>query len=109
MIEHPCLACGACCAHFRVSFYWAEPVPEQHTEKLNAHRSFMRGTDHPEAPRCVVLQGKVGDRVSCGIYESRPSPCRDFEASFESGVENPRCAAARIAKGLHPLTRDDWK
>ena len=21
---HPCLSCGACCAHFRASFYWAE-------------------------------------------------------------------------------------
>ncbi|THB82127.1 YkgJ family cysteine cluster protein, partial [Pantoea allii] len=23
-ISNPCVSCGACCAHFRVSFYWAE-------------------------------------------------------------------------------------
>ncbi len=22
--ENPCINCGACCAYFRVSFYWAE-------------------------------------------------------------------------------------
>ncbi|MEG6657786.1 YkgJ family cysteine cluster protein, partial [Pseudomonas aeruginosa] len=22
--DNPCLTCGACCAHFRVSFYWGE-------------------------------------------------------------------------------------
>ncbi|MBR7358785.1 YkgJ family cysteine cluster protein, partial [Klebsiella pneumoniae] len=21
---NPCMTCGACCAYFRVSFYWAE-------------------------------------------------------------------------------------
>ena len=26
---HPCLTCGACCAHFRVSFHWSEADPEQ--------------------------------------------------------------------------------
>jgi hypothetical protein len=24
MSDNPCVSCGACCAHFRVSFYWAE-------------------------------------------------------------------------------------
>lgn len=22
--NNPCVSCGACCAYFRVSFYWAE-------------------------------------------------------------------------------------
>ncbi|MBU6153936.1 MAG: YkgJ family cysteine cluster protein [Bdellovibrionales bacterium] len=109
MSPHPCLSCGACCAYFRVSFYWAEPVPDQFTEKLNTHRSFMIGTDSSVEPRCVALQGVVGKHVSCGIYGNRPSPCREFEASFESGVENTRCSAARKAKGLSPLTPGDWK
>jgi Fe-S-cluster containining protein len=69
----------------------------------------MRGTDSPESPRCIALQGEVGGRVNCGIYEDRPSPCRDFEASFETGVENPRCAIARASKGLRPLHPEDWK
>jgi Fe-S-cluster containining protein len=42
---HPCLTCGACCAYFRASFYWAEAddetpgwVPVEMTRKLNEHR-----------------------------------------------------------------------
>ena len=37
---NPCMTCGACCAYFRVSFYWAEaddaggPVPSALTEPL---------------------------------------------------------------------------
>ncbi|ENJ4382725.1 YkgJ family cysteine cluster protein, partial [Salmonella enterica] len=23
-VLNPCMTCGACCAYFRVSFYWAE-------------------------------------------------------------------------------------
>jgi Fe-S-cluster containining protein len=106
---HPCLSCGACCSHFRVSFYWSEAVPEEFTEKLNSHRCFMKGTGSPDRPRCIALEGEVGVRVACGIYASRPTPCRDFEASYENGVENPRCASARTAKGLAPLGPEDWK
>ncbi|PZU35375.1 MAG: zinc/iron-chelating domain-containing protein, partial [Acidovorax sp.] len=31
-------------------------------------------------PRCAALTGQVGERAACGIYEWRPSPCREFEA-----------------------------
>jgi Fe-S-cluster containining protein len=109
MRVHPCLHCGACCAHFRVSFYWAEPVPEEFTEKLTPFRSFMKGTGSKGASRCLALEGEVGASVSCSIYGNRPSPCRSFEASFESGIENPGCAEARVAKGLLPLTPADWE
>jgi len=68
----------------------------------------MKGTDSPDSPRCVALQGDLGQKVSCSIYEDRPTPCRDFEASFESGVENQRCAQARVAKGMPPLGPQDW-
>ncbi|PHM54890.1 hypothetical protein Xhom_02856 [Xenorhabdus hominickii] len=43
--NNSCINCGACCAYFRVSFYWAEAedgggtVPTAITEKLN---NFMR-------------------------------------------------------------------
>lgn len=45
---NPCMSCGACCAFFRVSFYWAEGsdaggcVPVELTE--------------PVSPFCVVWQ-----------------------------------------------------
>ena len=28
---------------------------------------------------CAALTGTVGQQVACGIYEWRPSPCREFE------------------------------
>jgi hypothetical protein len=114
---HPCLTCGACCAHFRVSFYWAESepfgsshwVPAGMTEKISPFLSCMKGTNHPHAPRCVALSGEVGKQVACDIYENRPSACRNFEASFERGEENLRCAEARNKKGLPPLKPQDWE
>ena len=56
----------------------------------------MRGTDHVPA-RCAALTGQVGSAVGCGIYEWRPSPCREFEAG------DPACQRARIRHGLPPL------
>lgn len=105
---HPCLSCGACCGTFRVSFYWAEPVPEQYTERLNDFRANMKHAPDPERPRCIALGGEIGKEVECTIYENRPTPCRDFTASFENGEPNPRCDQARARYGLAPLTPQDW-
>ena len=105
---HPCLSCGACCATFRVSFYWAEAVPESHTEKLNDFYACMKGTNDHASPRCVALGGALGESVACSIYENRPSPCRSFEASLENGIVNERCDRARAGKGFLPLTSADW-
>ena len=107
-MNHPCLSCGACCAHFRVSFYWAEPVPEELTEKITPHLSCMKGTNTTGSPRCVALDGQIGERVNCSIYEIRSGACRRFEASYENGQENQRCAAARLKHGLRPLLPSDW-
>ncbi len=50
----------------------------------------------------------MGEAVACKIYESRPTPCRDFTASFENGEPNPRCDQARARYGLPPLTPQSW-
>jgi hypothetical protein len=112
---NPCLTCGACCANFRVSFYWAEGndataggVPVHLTEKLNEFRRVMLGTNRPE-PRCIALKGVIGDEVSCAIYPQRSSACRGFEASWVSGVRNESCDRARGAWGLLPLQPDSWQ
>lgn len=113
---HPCLACGACCACFRVSFYWREADPEQTplavpaelTEDYNQFKLSMKGTNRKHHSRCVALLGKVGEGASCSIYSLRPSPCRDFAASFEDGVHRPRCDYARARYGLEPLKLKDW-
>jgi Fe-S-cluster containining protein len=106
---NPCITCGACCAYYRASFYWAEAddnsggtVPIELTEKLNDFRRVMRGTSQ-KTPRCVALLGEIGKSVGCSIYDLRSSVCRDFDVSWTDGVRNERCDEARIAWGLEPL------
>lgn len=106
---NPCLNCGACCAYFRISFYWAEAAPELGgtvpaglTEQLTPSRAVMTGTAGRN-PRCVCLAGSVGATVQCTIYPQRPSTCREFDYSWQHGQANERCDRARAAHGLPPL------
>lgn len=104
--DSPCQSCGACCAAFRVDFHhselaggsfaWHEGVPRQDVVPLTATLVRMRGTDG-QPPRCVALEGELGQAVSCRIYSARPSPCREF------GSEHEACARARRRIGLPPL------
>src|SRR5688572_31900205 len=91
-IELDCQRCGACCAHFRVSFYWAEAddaptgsVPVALTEDLNGLMRCMKGTNQRE-PRCAALVGCVGESVRCAIYEQRPTACREFGVKWSRGA-----------------------
>lgn len=109
--QEACTSCGACCSHFRVSFYHGELddmpfgyVPAQMTEKLNDTRACMQGTNQKQ-PRCIALSGKVGERVACTIYDKRPSPCREFNIFLENGEPNPDCQRLRAETGLPPLSR----
>lgn len=105
---NPCMTCGACCAYFRVSFYWAEAddagglVPSALTEPLTPFLRCMSGTNQRQS-RCAALSGDIGDAVHCTIYENRPSPCREFAMSGENGEENDACNRARARYGLPPL------
>ncbi|RKQ38100.1 YkgJ family cysteine cluster protein [Enterobacter sp. R1(2018)] len=105
---NPCMTCGACCAYFRVSFYWAEAddagglVPSHLTEPVSPFLRCMCGTNQRHS-RCVALEGEPGERVRCGIYENRPSPCREFMMSGEGGITNDACNRARAKYGLPPL------
>jgi Fe-S-cluster containining protein len=99
LTANPCQTCGACCASFRVSFYWGETddapggtVPAQFTEAVSPQLCCMKGTVSKPV-RCVALEGEVGRQVSCRIYEKRPSPCREFDALEADGSPNPRCVA----------------
>ncbi|MCU1724815.1 YkgJ family cysteine cluster protein [Pseudomonas sp. 5P_5.1_Bac1] len=104
----PCMSCGACCAHFRVSFFWGECasaggcVPDDVVVQISPSRVAMIGTD-ARPVRCISLTGEVGKEVSCGMYAQRSSTCREFEASWENGEHNPSCDDARAAYGLPPL------
>lgn len=96
---HPCQRCGACCAHYRVSFYWGEPVPAELTAAIGPHRAAMLGT--LTAPvRCVALEGRVGDAVACAIYDRRASPCREVQPG------DGQCNKARLGHGLAALAPD---
>lgn len=68
----------------------------------------MNGTDKKHRPKCDLLRGKIGELATCQIYACRPTPCREFAASFVDGKKNLRCDEARKAHGLSPLTRSDW-
>ena len=96
----PCQTCGACCASFRVSFYWAEAeanaIPPELTEQVNGTFSCMAGTNS-KTPRCAALQGVVGEDLSCRIYPQRPSPCREVQPG------DGQCSRARAMHGLVPL------
>jgi uncharacterized protein len=97
-----CTSCGACCASFRVDFSIFETqaeggtVPDGLVVEVTGSTCRMRGTDH-SPPRCAALSGRLGERIGCGIYEWRPSPCREFEEG--SGA----CQRARQRHGLPPL------
>jgi len=115
--QNPCLTCGACCAAYRVAFYWAEAdptlggtVPPELTEPLPPFRACMRGTNQ-STPRCVALQGKIGEAVFCSIYALRPTPCREFGAQWQEQErrivfapgDQERCNRTRAAWGLPAL------
>ena len=94
-----CLTCGACCASFRVDFAVQELddsggcVPAGLADEVNDTLCRMRGTDHLPI-RCAALIGQIGRTVACGIYEWRPSPCREFAEGSDA------CDRARVRHGL---------
>jgi Fe-S-cluster containining protein len=113
-MAHPCRSCGACCAFFRVEFYWREAgdapdaVPIELVEEAGPHKMRMKGTNQKKALRCIALEGQIGREVGCKIYHQRATPCHEFSASYENGEHNPRCDQARRGHGLAPLQPEDW-
>jgi len=108
-LDNPCTRCGACCASYRVDFARDEldeeggHVPAGLAVDVSAGMCRMRGTDHAPA-RCAALIGTVGVAARCGIYEWRPSPCREFGMLAPLGVADDACTRARARHGLPPLS-----
>ncbi|ACY34392.1 Fe-S oxidoreductase [Comamonas thiooxydans] len=71
-------------------------VPAGLVEEVTDYTCRMRGTDWAR-PRCAALVGKVGEKAYCGIYEWRPSPCREFAAGSDA------CNRVRQRHQLPPL------
>jgi uncharacterized protein len=99
--DFDCQSCGACCAAYRVSFYWGEAddapggtVPVALTRPLSLHMRCMQGTEALPV-RCVALQGEIGRSVGCAIYAQRASPCRAVQPGDD------QCLRARRLHGVH--------
>lgn len=104
ILGNPCLRCGACCATYRVSFYWAEAeqygLPDSLIQKISPWHACMAGTEKPE-PRCHALDGAIGESVSCLVYSQRPSPCRELQPGED------KCNRARARYGLGLLDEEE--
>ena len=76
-------------------------VPSGLAVELTASTMRLRGTDH-SPPRCAALTGRVGQKASCGIYEWRPSPCREFEDGSDACQRaRPAPVAATRRRGVN--------
>lgn len=99
--DNPCLSCGACCKTFRVSFYWAEAderaLPATLTEQVTPHIACMAGTNASK-PHCAALGKGDAGPMACGVYASRPSPCREVQ------VGDDKCTKARAHHALPRIT-----
>ena len=109
MPDNACLACGACCAAFRIDFHYSDlataerpGVPPDMAVPVTERLFRMRGSDDAP-PRCIALAGEIGREVHCTIYENRPGPCRDFAPYAPLGVGDDACDRARRRHGLSRL------
>lgn len=71
-------------------------MPEEYVEPLTAVYSCMKGTNQKQ-PRCIALEGEVGQQVSCGMYAARSSSCKEVKIADE------QCNKARLAHQMIPL------
>lgn len=60
----------------------------------------MRNTG-ARSRRRIALLGTTSRRVTCKIYERRPSVCRNFKPSWKVGIPSSLCDNTRTAFGRH--------
>ncbi|MDX2024268.1 MAG: YkgJ family cysteine cluster protein [Deltaproteobacteria bacterium] len=97
-----CQRCGACCTNpaenrnegFRD---WVEIDPRDVILQRPKQRHLIvlnnEGQPHlrlDPAGRCVALRGKLGQRVTCAIYEIRPRACQRLQAGSDRCLEYRR-------------------
>lgn len=103
-----CLTCGACCQSLLCvgvrpsddvdpELCWEITVQTDEGE-IVVDRYVRR---NEETLACIALEGVVGERVACSIYERRPKMCHHFDAGSD------RCHAIRRAFGLEPFLSID--
>ena len=102
-----CTRCGACCCNPDenrregfIDYVEVEPRDALAREPELMRRLVVRnaeGVPHlriDQSGRCLALRGRVGARVSCTIYEVRPTGCRRVEAG------TARCLQYRRERGV---------
>ena len=89
-----CASCKACCCRLEVMLMSEDDVPLHLTEE---DRWGVRVMARLEDGRCAALNR---DTLLCGIYERRPSICRDYEVGGSDCIEErsklPAVALRRI-------------
>lgn len=112
--DRDCQSCGACCGTARTpassanraklglptTDTWVnctdadvKRMPRRVRLKLLTVRiddKQMKATPLREDGTCVFLKGTIADKVSCGIYDVRPSVCRAFKAGSEFCLQSRR-------------------
>jgi Fe-S-cluster containining protein len=102
-----CRACGACCCNrdenraegftdyvevtSRDALWLVPDLLEQYGVKNDKGQWHLNLTN---AQRCVALEGRLGQSVSCAIYALRPKGCRRVEAG------SAECLQARAERGM---------
>ncbi|HMV68075.1 MAG TPA: YkgJ family cysteine cluster protein [Myxococcota bacterium] len=105
---YECTTCGACCRNsaqnLREGYPWYVEVDDPDSDllrKVDLRRRHVVEDEagvphlrlHPDG-RCTALRGRLGQRVSCDVYKSRPRGCRLVQPGDD------RCAQARLDAGL---------
>jgi Fe-S-cluster containining protein len=108
-VVYDCVACGACCCNpdENREIGYIDYVEIRHDDRIMRKVDLVRRLvvlDDDLLPhmrmshhqRCAALQGRLGEKVSCGIYHDRPSVCREFEAGSK------KCKQYRKERGIDP-------
>ncbi len=97
-----CRTCGACCGpeldegtHVDLFDVDVQRLSHAFREKHVVARgdgesSLATKRTRSSGTVCVALLGSVGRRVSCSIYERRPSACRDYVPGSPGCLESRR-------------------
>ena len=91
-----CRTCGACCGPTLDEPTHVDLVPGDIDRLSPRYRLHVVGSSlatkrNHNGTVCAALRGAIGCRVSCGIYESRPTLCREFAPGSKA------CFSAREA------------
>ncbi len=99
-----CITCGACCGSLIcVGVDPGNPISSEDCWEITKEGENSEFTvdlyikRNEENFSCSKLEGEIGEKVSCSIYETRPPMCHAFEAGSD------RCHAIRRAYGFEPF------